>query len=83
MSLSRVRSFCAVLFVALGNTQCEPPEEMAPPVAPGNTADLPQVNPSSSAQATPTDDENIYASGEVAIGTEAEGYDDDDPAALT
>lgn len=83
MSLCRIASLCVMLLAPLGAVQCEPADHTRPPMTPPNATGLAQGN-APPAAATPTDDnESMYASGEVAIGAEADAYDDDDPAALT
>jgi hypothetical protein len=89
MSPSRIASLCVVLLAVTTAIHCEPIEEAPQPMAPQNAMipppppDVPPPAPPESAAAPPAGSDNMYASGEVAVGTETDGYDDDDPAALT
>jgi len=84
MSPSRIASFCVTLLAAALTTHCELADEPQP-VAPQNAMIPPppaDVAPSAPPQGTSADG-TMYSSGEVAIGAEQDGYDDDDPAALS
>ena len=87
MSPRRIASLTIPLF-AIAALDCDPGDQPAP-VSPQNAMTqepLPEGPPQSPqvvADTTAAGADTVYASGEVAIGTESEGYDDDDPAALT
>jgi hypothetical protein len=84
MILRRIAMVCVLLLLPLGGLDCEPMDEAPPPATPphGGGSPLPPEPPSSPSE-TGGNDNDSYASGEVTIGGESEGYDDDDPAALT
>ncbi|HXN30662.1 MAG TPA: DUF6600 domain-containing protein [Polyangiaceae bacterium] len=87
MSPSRIGSFCVALLAAASVTRCELGDEPQP-VAPQNAMipPPPDVSPPVAPAASGVPEgagETMYSSGEVALGAEREGYDDDDPAALT
>jgi hypothetical protein len=86
MRLGRLGSSCVVLVVALAAGACEPADAFSPPATPQNAAAAEPANempPAPEPIASAADEgAKTYASGEVAIGTEGGGYEDDDPSAL-
>jgi uncharacterized protein DUF6600 len=84
MSQSRIVPLCVVLLASLAATQCEPLDESPPPATPQNSMSPAPTSNESSAPSPPTGDgDTAFASDEVAIGAQADGYEDDDPAALS
>jgi hypothetical protein len=90
MNRNRIASLCVALVAPLGAIQCEPADGARSPATPENAAG--STGTSNEAKAAPAppsvaagggDTANLYASDEIAIGAESEGYSDDDPAALT
>jgi hypothetical protein len=84
MRLSRIASVSFVLLVSAGGVDCEPKDKFSPPATPPPPPPPPE--PAGESPAPPQasgDGEYAYTSGEVAVGAEADGYDDDDPAALS
>lgn len=87
MNSHRLASRIVSLFAAAA-LECDPGDQPEA-VSPQNTMtpEAPLAAPPPPAQGgadtAAAGTETVYASGEVAIGTESEGYDDDNPAALT
>jgi hypothetical protein len=83
-SLSRGLGLCLALPAVAG---CEPADEGPPPATAQNAVGMSE--PAPPAPAAPQDDsagaqnDGMYASGEYALGEDADSYDDSDPAALT
>jgi hypothetical protein len=88
MNLSRFSSF-AVLCLAPWLTQCEGSLGSQPPAAPENATAAAGANALPPPPAPPptsgetAGDETMYASGEYALGEDADSYQDNDPSALT
>jgi hypothetical protein len=85
MPLTRIASALVALLVSAGAVHCEPAEQAPPPAIPqppAPPAEAPNESPIQPTEPS-ADGENMYTSGEVAVGAETDGYDDDDPAALS
>src|ERR1700692_4202000 len=81
------RSLWFILVAASASIHCEPLDETRPPMTlgpplPASSTSAPLGQSTDPSAPGAGENENMYASGEVAIGTETDGYSDDDPAAL-
>jgi hypothetical protein len=86
MKLNRIALVCVVLLAPAAGVHCEPSDQFSPPATPQPPQPPPPPEPPgtpSSGAAGVGETETAYASGEVAVGAEGDGYDDDDPAALS
>ena len=84
MSPNRTALLGFALFAVSSGIHCDPNDALAPAATPENTIVAPPPDtPAAGPEVPAATNEPMYTSGEVAIGAESEGYDDDDPAALT